>query len=63
MIPNNGDTVRIQGYEFSVTNVRIITMADGQEVVRFVGVCTDAKDNDPIRNTSYNGGTYGWRIA
>jgi hypothetical protein len=55
-----GGKVRVQGYEFIVTNLRIHP-ADGckEAFARFTGVCTDNPVNDSIRNTSYNGGTYG----
>lgn len=49
-----GATVWIQGYEFTVRNLRIIN-----GVARFEGVCTANPRNDSIRNTSYNGGNYG----
>lgn len=51
---SEGATVYVQGYEFTVKNLRIV---DG--VARFTGVCTDNPRNDSIRKTSYNGGTYG----
>lgn len=49
-----GATVWVQGYEFTVRNLRIVN-----GVARFTGVCTNNPRNDSIRHTSYNGGTYG----
>jgi hypothetical protein len=63
--PKNGDVVRLHGYEFTVTNVRQYSQpvhGESFAVCRFEGVCTANRVNDTIRRTSYNGGTYGWRI-
>ena len=57
-MPDDGQVVMIQGYEFTATEVRII-QDHGQEVLRFKGTCTDNPCNDTIRHTGFNGGTYG----
>ena len=54
----NGRLVYIQGYEFIVSNCRV-HQVEGKPVLRFTGTCTPDKRNDDIRNTGYNGGTYG----
>jgi hypothetical protein len=46
------------GYEFIVTNLRIVQI-NGKPTARFEGICTDNPVNDDIKNTGYNGGTYG----
>ena len=61
----NGDVVIVQGYRFTVANIRVASPAgavDGihdapnrADVIRFTGMTTDAS----IARTSYNGGTYG----
>jgi len=64
--PKDGDRVMVQGFEFIATDVRIVHDVNGQPgraAVRFKGVCTAAACNDFIRNTGYNGGTYGWFLA
>lgn len=53
-----GATVYIQGTEMTVTNLRFMTI-NGNVCARFEGVCTDSTRNDHIRNTGYNGATYG----
>lgn len=50
----NGKTVMIEGYEFAISNMQQI-----DDRILFTGTCTDSPRNDSIRNTSYNGGTYG----
>jgi len=63
----NGDRIWIQGYRFTVANVRIsskasqITVGSNKEpnradVIRFEGI---ADPDSTIARTSYNGGTYG----
>lgn len=49
-----GGKVWVEGHEMIATNV---TSRNG--VIRFRGICTGHASNDPIRNTGYNGGTYG----
>jgi len=57
----NGDKIFLQGYLFEVTNIRLADTynIDNPKVVRFEGRCTSDERNDSIRNTGYNGGTYG----
>ena len=59
---SEGLIVYIQGHEFIVSNVRVYQengVAMNLPFVRFTGTCTDSPRNDSIRNTCYNGGTYG----
>jgi len=56
-IPKEGSKVWVQGHEFIARNV---TVSEG--VLRFKGICSDHPANASIRNTGYNGGTYGWNI-
>lgn len=61
----NGDWVLIQGFAFIVTNIRVAsrkgekTSMHGKpnraDVIRFEGFT----ENDQLKATSYNGGTYG----
>jgi hypothetical protein len=60
--PANGDVVYIQGYEFIARDVRIVRSSEGG-LCRFEAHCTDDARNDPIRNTPYDGATYGWRVS
>jgi len=54
----NGDKIFIQGYLLKVTKLKRHKDSRG-EIIRFNGVCTQDKRNDPIRHTAYNGGRYG----
>lgn len=59
-----GKTVMVEGYEMIVTNLRIVEdvyspQLPGKPIARFQGVFTDRPSNDELRNTSFNGGTYG----
>lgn len=53
-----GDRIWLQGHEFKVTDLTK-TEEDGKTSIRFKGVCTSHASNDNIRNTMYNGGSYG----
>ncbi len=53
-----GAIVYIQGHEFIVTNLRFMEI-NNKPTARFDGVCTESARNDSIRNTGYNGATYG----
>ena len=53
----NGMEVYICGHLFKVSEVK--TEEDPISVVNFVGTCTDDRCNNDIRNSGYNGGTYG----
>ena len=61
----NGLTVVVQGYLMRVENVSTHLDAPNDlgyercRIVRFTGRCTDNPVNDDIRNSAYNGGTYG----
>ena len=61
----NGGTVWVEGFEFVVTNLRIVEssfppiMGPGVPVAQFVGVLTDNPCNDSIRGTMHDGATYG----
>jgi hypothetical protein len=59
----DGMTVLVQGHPMTISEITIAKAywnpIEGKEVVRFTGHCTDDKDNDSIRHTSYNGGRYG----
>lgn len=55
---SEGLIVYIQGYEFLVSNVREV-IKQGEKCVEFTATCTENERNDSIRNTGYNGGTYG----
>lgn len=57
LLRNNG-LVYVQGYEFLISNLRICNV-NGVPAARFTGTCTANPRNDSIRNTGYNGGTYG----
>lgn len=61
----NGDRVVLQGYIFTVRNIRIIEeqrsfkwdgAGPGRGVVRFTGIC---EPGSQLEHTGYNGGTYG----
>lgn len=70
----NGGTVWVEGYEFVVTNLRIVEanfsrvsyglnipemQGPGVPVAEFTGVLTSNPCNNPIRGTMYDGATYG----
>lgn len=55
---NEGAIVYVQGFEMTVTNLRVIYHGD-TPVARFNGVCTDSDRNKSIKGTAYDGGTYG----
>lgn len=55
----NGDIIYNQGYEFIATDVRRVLLTTGGDAIRYKGVCTDSDRNNSIRDTGYNGGTYG----
>lgn len=51
----NGDVVLVEGHPMTVSNLRI----EGEDTVRFEGICIEHKNNAGIMNTGFNGGTYG----
>lgn len=55
--------VWVQGYQFIIERFWLIDIPKVGQVVRFIGRCTDHENNDSIRNTSYNGGTYGGKVG
>lgn len=59
----NGDTVWISGYEFTVTEVDNgeTRNAYGNRVWYFTGILTENPVNDSILWTCYNGGRLSWR--
>jgi hypothetical protein len=65
-VPTEVEAVNVEGFEMIATNVRVIDNPNtpgGGKVCRFTGTCTSNSVNDPIRHTSFNGGTYGWKVA
>ena len=57
-----GQTVINHGKQFIATNVRKgPTTEDGEQVWYYTGICTEAEQNNDIRKSGYNGGTYSWR--
>lgn len=59
-----GQIMNVCGYHFIATEVEYFTddECDDCEILRYIGICTDESRNDSIRNTGYNGGTYGYRV-
>lgn len=55
---HENDIITMYGYEFIVTNLNQ-QIRDGESCHYYKGICTSNKCNDGIRNTLYNGGSYG----
>ena len=63
-LPKAGDKIWNHGHEFIVTEPRVHEVKNSAFTHQFtyIGVCTDDPSNDSIRNTGFNGGTYGFGI-
>lgn len=55
LVPDDGQVVSIQGYQFVVENPRVVSDDKGQSVLRFQGKAMDST----LIGTGYDGGTYG----
>ena len=63
-IPSEGQIILNHGYEFVVSNVRVVIDAEtGESLVRYTGICTANPVNNAIRHNGYNGATYGHKVG
>ena len=64
LVPREGQVIRNQGYEFTVTDVRVqVDKLTGGKWVRYIGHCTQNAINKGIAETPYNGAEYGHKVG